>query len=110
MGSKIGNWEAAIRMGCSTTAFTCFDEIEKMRPNESGQHLGMCFLQILDPKQNTRVRENSSVWTPTTPQNLFIATANGLEDPGASWTASTWLSLQVKQIRQGRHRSKTGGG
>jgi len=79
LGSKIGKLcEAAIRMGVPNGIYL-LDEIEKMRPNESGQHPGDVFLQILDPKQNTRVREKFLGVDTDYSQNLFIATANGLE-------------------------------
>lgn len=78
LGAKIGKLcEAAIRMG-SPNAIFLLDEIEKMRLNESGQHPGDVFLQILDPKQNTRVREKFLGVDTDYSQNLFIATANGL--------------------------------
>jgi ATP-dependent Lon protease len=79
LGSKIGKLcEAAIRMGVPNGIYL-LDEIEKMRPNESGQHPGDVFLQILDPKQNTRVREKFLGVDTDYSQNLFIATANGLD-------------------------------
>lgn len=78
LGAKIGKLcEAAIRMGAPNAIFL-LDEIEKMRLNESGQHPGDVFLQILDPKQNTRVREKFLGVDTDYSQNLFIATANGL--------------------------------
>jgi len=78
LGSKIGKLcEASIRMGVPNAIFL-LDEIEKMRLNESGQHPGDVFLQILDPKQNTRVREKFLGVDTDYSQNLFIATANGL--------------------------------
>lgn len=79
LGSKTGKLcEAAIRMGVPNGIYL-LDEIEKMRPNENGQHPGDVFLQILDPKQNTRVREKFLGVDTDYSQNLFIATANGLD-------------------------------
>lgn len=78
LGAKIGKLcEAAIRMGVPNAIYL-LDEIEKMRLNENGQHPGDVFLQILDPKQNTRVREKFLGVDTDYSQNLFIATANGL--------------------------------